>query len=76
MMDYSSAGKNLMEKFSCLPQDVFLQLTNPQRNNMVLDVIWYLWCGPCSPLFGKEKMTTFEQYFIEDKSTHKEPGNV
>ena len=38
--------------------------------------MWYLWCGPCSPLFGKEKMTTFEQYFVEDKSTHKEVRNI
>ena len=25
-----------------------------------------------SPLFGKDKMTTFERYFIADKETHKE----
>lgn len=36
------------------------------------DVIWYIWEGPNSPVFGKEKMATFERYFIEDKSTQKE----
>jgi len=36
------------------------------------DYVWYLWCGPCSPLFGKDQMTTFERYFIEDEKTHKE----
>jgi fructose-1,6-bisphosphatase-3 len=35
-------------------------------------VMWYLWCGSRSPLFGKDRMTTFERYFIDDKSTHKE----
>ena len=35
-------------------------------------VMWYLWLAEDSPLFGKDKMTTFERYFIEDKSTHKE----
>ncbi|NLY86958.1 MAG: fructose-1,6-bisphosphatase [Clostridiales bacterium] len=34
--------------------------------------LWYLWLSEDSPLFGKDKMTTFERYFIEDKSTHKE----
>ena len=34
--------------------------------------MWYLWLGGNSPLFGKEKMTTFERLFIADKSTHKE----
>lgn len=40
-----------------------------------LDWIWYLWCGPDSPLFGKDKMATFERYFLADKTTHKEVMN-
>ncbi|MCD6346233.1 MAG: fructose-bisphosphatase class III, partial [Bacteroidales bacterium] len=32
-------------------------------------IMWYLWAGKNSPLFGKEKMTTFENYFIDDKSS-------
>ena len=35
-------------------------------------IMWYLWLSEDSPLFGKDKMTTFERYFIADKSTHKE----
>ncbi len=37
-----------------------------------LDYMWYLWCGPCSPLYNKDKMTTFERYFIDDKQLAKE----
>lgn len=40
------------------------------------DYIWYIWAGPNSPVFGKDKMTTFERYFIEDKETHKETKNA
>ena len=36
------------------------------------DYFWYLWCGPDSPLFGKDRMTTFERYFLTDKSMHTE----
>jgi len=39
------------------------------------DIIWYIWAGPNSPVFGKDKMTTFERYFIEDKASHKETKN-
>lgn len=39
------------------------------------DVMWYLWTGPRSPLFGKDKMATFERYFIADKRTHAEKKN-
>ena len=37
-----------------------------------LDYIWYLWCGKDSPLFDKDKMTTFERYFLKDKAVMKE----
>lgn len=40
-----------------------------------LDFFWYLACGPLSPLFGKDKMATFESYFLEDKKTHVETKN-
>lgn len=36
------------------------------------DFMWYLWCGKWSPLFARERITTFERRLIEDKSTHKE----
>lgn len=39
------------------------------------DIMWYIWNGPGSPVFGKEKMTTFERYFIEEKNTHEEKKN-
>lgn len=39
------------------------------------DYIWYLWCGSRSPLYGRQKMATFENYFIEDKSAAKETKN-
>lgn len=45
-------------------------------DDLSTDLIWYCWCGPISPLFGKDRMTTFERYFIKDKETHQEIENV
>lgn len=45
------------------------------RDQASLDMLWYLWTGPRSPLFGKDRMATFETYFVEDKATHKETKN-
>ena len=39
------------------------------------DILWYIWTGPKSPVFGKDKMATFERYFIEEKETHVEKKN-
>ena len=38
-------------------------------------ILWYLWENPDSPVFGKEKMATFERYFVADKALHVEPKN-
>ncbi len=35
-------------------------------------LLWYLWSGGKSPLFGKDTITTFQRFFVEDKATHKE----
>ena len=48
---------------------------DPKEKEQGLDVLWYIWQGKNSPVFGKDKMTTFERYFIADKNTHKEPKN-
>ena len=40
------------------------------------DWFYYLWAGPRSPLFGKDKMATFETYFIANKATHVEERNA
>ncbi len=42
------------------------------QNPDELAVMFYLWCGPRSPFFGKDAMKTFERYFFKDKATHKE----
>ena len=39
------------------------------------DILWYIWAGPNSPVFGKDKMATFERYFVESKEVHKEVKN-
>jgi fructose-1,6-bisphosphatase-3 len=43
-----------------------------ERRQDDLDVLWYLWSGPRSPLFGKDRITTFERDFIADKHCHEE----
>jgi fructose-1,6-bisphosphatase-3 len=70
------AGQALMDKFQQLAREGFFTADDPARKQAGLDAMWYLWSGPCSPLFGKEKMTTFEQYFVADPDVRREPRNV
>ena len=39
------------------------------------DIMWYIWLNKDSPLFGKDKMATFERYFLAEKETHTEKKN-
>jgi len=48
---------------------------DPAEREMGQDLIWYIWAGKGSPVFGKEKMATFERYFIAEKETHHEQKN-
>ena len=40
-----------------------------------VDLLWYLWTGPLSPLFGKDRMATFESHFVASKDAHRETKN-
>lgn len=64
------AGKSLLDKFDQYARDAYFGKKDSPRKEYGLGMIWYLWCGPNSPEFGKHKMTTFERYFIDDKKTH------
>lgn len=72
-IEYS--GKGLMDKFNRYSRDAFYLYDGTKTKQAGLDMMWYLWCGACSPLFGKFRMTTFERYFINDKKTHIEEKN-
>lgn len=47
----------------------------PEEKQKGLDILWFIWKNGNSPVFGKSKMTTFERYFVADKSTYHEPKN-
>ena len=51
-----------------------LSLKHPKKE-FETDFLWYLWCGPRSPLFGKDQITTFERIFISDPNLYKEDYN-
>ena len=49
------------------------QAGQPDRDG--LDFLWYLWCGKCSPLFGREKLASFERLYVDDPRWHREVSN-
>lgn len=66
------AGKALMDYLDDEVRKAYFAPNKSGEIGRSGDIMWYLWLGSSSPLFGKEKMTTFERLFIADKTTHKE----
>ncbi|EOR84142.1 fructose-bisphosphatase class III [Latilactobacillus sakei] len=68
------AGKQLLDFFD---QQIRSSFNHPlHQANLSTDLLWYLWTGPLSPLFGKNAMTTFERYFCSEPETHVETKNA
>ncbi|MEE0515214.1 MAG: fructose-1,6-bisphosphatase [Emergencia sp.] len=69
----SFKGKALMDYLDREVRKAYFSPDESEEVGRMGDLMWYLWLGGNSPLFGKEKMTTFERLFIADKKAHKEP---
>ena len=65
-------GKTLLDKIDELVRQAFDVGATKEEQAAGRDYIWYLWCGPDSPLYDKSRMATFERYFIAEKETHQE----
>lgn len=71
--DVRLRGKALMDYLDDQVRKAYYAPRKSGETGRSGDIMWYLWLGGDSPLFGKEKMTTFERLFIADKASHKEP---
>ena len=63
-------GRALMERIDEVIRQAYYGKGKDKDN--ALDYMLYLWCGEGSPLYNKDKMTTFERYFIKDKELEAE----
>lgn len=66
------SGRSLMDYFEKKARLAYLHKDDDPD---ATDLFYYLWCGANSPLFGKDKMSTFEHALIDDESTHEEHYN-
>jgi fructose-1,6-bisphosphatase-3 len=67
------AGRELFDALDRVVRSCFRR--GAERASVETDWLWYLWSGPRSPLFGKDRMATFESYFVGDERARKETKN-
>ena len=68
------SGKALYDILEVYIRKAFSSLDEEEREKG-RDIMWFIWCSPKSPLFGKDKMATLESYLIADERTHQEHKN-
>lgn len=69
------AGKSYMDWLNTVVNQAYYSKEKGSQKQQAVDFMWYLWCGSKSPLFGKNKMTTFEQYYLEEPELTRERLN-
>lgn len=74
LFDKTYQGRSLYDMVDASVRAAFLAADEDERKRG-MDMLWYLWLGPGSPLFAKSKMATFELYLIADKAARKEVKN-
>ena len=68
-------GRELFDVLEVYVRKAFFSLDEEERKKGK-DMLWYIWCSPNSPLFGKDKMATLERYLIAEEETHVERKNA
>ena len=66
-------GKEYLDEINDIVNKIWINKETIDSN--LRDIMWYLWISPDSPFFGKDKMATFESYFVKDKEMSREEKN-
>ena len=74
LFGHTFKGRSLYDALERYVRKGFFAIDEKERENG-RDIMWYIWLSANSPLFGKDKMATFERYFLAEKETHTEYKN-
>lgn len=66
-------GRRMLDKFEEYIRNAASD--KHETEDYATDLLWYSWTGKKSPLFGRDRMTTFERYYIEDDEISQENRN-
>ncbi len=68
-------GKEYLDYVEKIARQGYFEPEGSEKRENGKDFLWYLWCGKNSPIFCKDKMKTFERYYLNNKETWEEIKN-
>ena len=69
-------GRDFLDYAEKTARKAYYDKKGSEEREFGMDFLWWLWAGRNSPIFGRDRMTTFERRFIADESTWAEPKNA
>ena len=70
------SGREFLDYAEKTARKAYYDRRGSEERQSGMDFLWWLWAGRNSPIFGRDRMTTFERRFIADESTWAEPKNA
>lgn len=70
------SGKNFLDYLDVAARQAYYTPPHTTERKLGMDLLWFLWAGRNSPIFGRDRMTTFERRLIADESAWAEPKNA
>ena len=70
------SGKRFLDYAEKTARKAYYDKRGSEERQFGMDFLWWLWAGRNSPIFGRDRMTTFERRFIADEATWVEPKNA
>ena len=70
------SGKAFLDYAETAARKAYYDKPGSEERQFGMDFLWFLWAGRNSPIFGRDRMTTFERRLIKDESAWTEPKNA
>ncbi|MBQ5976853.1 MAG: fructose-1,6-bisphosphatase [Oscillospiraceae bacterium] len=70
------SGKKFLDYLDVAARQAYYTPPNTTERELGMDLLWFLWAGRNSPIFGRDRMTTFERRLIADERAWAEPKNA
>ncbi len=69
-------GKDFLDYADTAARQAYYMKPDSPERKLGMDFLWFLWAGRNSPIFGRDRMTTFERRLIADERAWAEPKNA
>ncbi len=70
------SGREFLDYAEKVARKAYYDKRGTEEREFGMDFLWWLWCGRNSPIFGRDRMATFERHFVDSDVARAEPKNA